>query len=41
MNFLDLEISDSGTDIFRKSTHTGQYTSFDSFEHWSHKTALG
>ena len=26
IHFLDLEISDSGIDIFRKSTHTGQYT---------------
>ena len=39
IHFLDLEISDSGIDIFRKSTHTGQYTRFDSFEPWSRKTA--
>ena len=25
VHFLDLEISKSGTDVFRKSTHTGQY----------------
>ena len=39
IHFLDLEISDSGIDTFRKSTHTGQYTRFDSFEPWSRKTA--
>ena len=39
IHFLDLEISDSSIDIFRKSTHTGQYTRFDSFEPWSRKTA--
>ena len=39
IHFLDLEISDSGIDIFRKSTHTGQCTRFDSFEPWSRKTA--
>ena len=39
IHFLDLEISDSGIDIFRKTTHTGQYTRFDSFEPWSRKTA--
>ena len=37
IHFLDLEISDSGIDIFQKSTHTGQYTRFDSFG--SRKTA--
>ena len=39
IHLLDLEVSDSGIDIFRKSTHTGQYTRFDSFEPWSRKTA--
>ena len=39
INFLNLEISDSGIDIFRKSTHTGQYTRFDSFEPGKRKTA--
>ena len=39
IHFLCLEISNSGIDIFRKPTHTGQYTRFDSFEHWSRKTA--
>ena len=38
IHFLDLEISDSGIDIFWKSTHTGQYTRFDSFQPWSRKT---
>ena len=41
IHFLDLEISNSGIDIdiYRKSTCTGQYTRFDSFETWSRKTA--
>ena len=39
VHFLDLEISESGIDVFRKTTHTGQYTNFHSFEPWSHKTA--
>ena len=39
IHFLDLEISDSGIDILRKSTHTGRYTRFDSFKPWSRKTA--
>ena len=36
--FLDLEITDSGIDVFRKQTHTGQYTHFKSFEPWARKT---
>ena len=28
VHFLDLESSESGIDIFRKTTHTGQYTNF-------------
>ena len=32
VHFLDLEISQSGINIYRKPTHTGQYTHFDSFE---------
>ena len=28
-----------GTDIYRKETHTGQYTNFSSFEPFSRKTA--
>ena len=39
IHFLDLEISDSGIDIFWTSTHTGQYTRFDSFKPWSRRTA--
>ena len=39
VHFLDLEISESGIDVFRKTTHTGQYTNFHSFERWSRKTA--
>ena len=39
VHFLDLEISECGTDIFRKTTHTEQYTNFHSFEPWSRKTA--
>ena len=39
VHFLDLEISESGIDAFRKTTHTGQYTNFHSFEPWSRKTA--
>ena len=35
VHFLDLEISESGIDVFRKTTHTGQCTNFDSFEPWS------
>ena len=35
IHFLDIKISD---DVFRKSTHTGQYTHFSSFELFIHKT---
>ena len=38
VHFLDLEISQSGINIYRKPTHTGQYTHFDSFETWARKT---
>ena len=37
--FLDLKISESAIDVFRKSSHTGQYTHFSSFEPWGRKTA--
>ena len=40
VHFLDLEISQSGIDIYRKPTHTGQYTHFDSFKPW-HAKRLG
>ena len=39
VHFLDLEILQSGINIYRKPTHTGQYTHFDSFEPWARKTA--
>ena len=39
MHLLDLEISQNGIDVYRKPTHTGQYTRFDSFEPWQRKTA--
>ena len=32
VHFLDLKITDYGIDVYRKSTHTGQYTHFSSFE---------
>ena len=38
VHFLNLEITDSGIDVFRKHTHTGQYTHFKSFEPWARKT---
>ena len=39
MHFLDLQINSSDITIFRKPTHTGQYTHFSSFTPWSRKTA--
>ncbi len=36
IHFLDIKIS---VDIYRKDTHTGQYTYFSSFEPFSRKTA--
>ena len=39
VHFLDLEISQSGINIYRKPTHTGQYMHFDSFEPWTRKMA--
>ena len=39
VHFLDLDITDSGIDIFLKDTHIGHYTHFSSFEPWGHKTA--
>ena len=38
-HFLDLEIHRTGIAIYRKDTHTAQYTHFDSFTRWAHKTA--
>ena len=39
VHFLDIKISCDGTDVYRKSTHTGQYTHFSSFEPFVRKTA--
>ena len=39
VHFLDLLINSSDITIFRKPTHTGQYTHFSSFTPWSRKTA--
>ena len=36
-HFLDLEIHDDGLTIYRKETHTGQFTNFDSFLNWNYK----
>ena len=38
VHFLDLQINSSDITIFRKSTHTGQYTHISSFIPWSVKT---
>ena len=39
IHFLDIEVSVDGTDIYRKETHTGQYTHFSSFKPFPRKTA--
>ncbi len=39
VHFLDLKINSRDITIFRKSTHTGQYTHLSSFVPWSRKTA--
>ena len=39
VHFLDITISQDGTDVYRKDTHTGQYTHFSSFEPLPRKTA--
>ena len=39
VHFLDIKISCDGTDVYRKSKHTGQYTHFSSFEPFVLKTA--
>ena len=38
-HFLDLEIHRSGISIYRKETHTAQFTHFSSFTKWAHKIA--
>ena len=39
IHFLVIKVSVDGTDIYRKETHTGQYTHFSSFEPFPRKTA--
>jgi 5-methylcytosine-specific restriction endonuclease McrA len=39
VHFLDLKINSSDITIFRKFTHTDQYTHISSFTPWSRKTA--
>ena len=38
-HFLDLEIHPDGINIYRKATHTAQYTHFTSFSKWNYKIA--
>ena len=38
-HFLDLEIHRSGISIYRKDTHTAQFTHYSSFTKWGHKIA--
>ena len=38
-HFLDLEIHRTGISIYRKGTHTAQFTHFNSFTKWGHKIA--
>ena len=38
-HFLDLELHRSGISIYRKDTHTAQFTHFSSFTKWGHKIA--
>ena len=39
VHFLDIKVSVDGTDIYRKDTHTDQYSHFSSFEPFYLKTA--
>ncbi len=39
IHFLDIQIHPTGTTVYRKSTHTGQYTHISSFTPWSRKVA--
>ena len=38
-HFLNLEIHQDGLGIYRKATHTGQFTNFDSFIKWNYKVS--
>ena len=39
IHFLDIQIHSSGTSVYRKPTHTGQYQHISSFSPWSRKVA--
>jgi hypothetical protein len=39
VHFLDILFTNDSTTIYRKSTHTGQYTHHDSYEPWFTKIA--
>ena len=38
-HFLDLEVHRDGLSIYRKDTHTAQFTHYDSYTKWNHKIA--
>ena len=40
IHFLDIQIHSSGTSVYRKPTHTGQYQHISSF-HLGHEKMLG
>ena len=39
VHFLDIKLDPQGITVYRKSTHTGQYSHYSSFTPWSRKTA--
>ncbi len=39
IHFLGIQIHPTGTTVYRKSTHTGQYTHISRFTPWSRKVA--
>ena len=39
IHFLDIQIHSSGTSVYQKPTHTGQYQHISSFSPWSRKVA--